>query len=126
MLQHAVIADEQPRAAARTPAPTATPTAADRARAGYAPIAQQDAERRPEQPGGGEQQVAADAVAADGGDRLGAEHQQAGDDGRAAEDALAGVGRSRSTTVARIRPNSAAQAGWMVVPWPSGTSMKPV
>ena len=28
--------------------------------------------------------------------------------------------------LARISPNSAAQAGWMVVPWPSGTRMKPV
>ena len=36
------------------------------------------------------------------------------------------VGRSPSTSVARISPDSAAQAGWMVVPWPSGTSMKPV
>ena len=38
--------------------------------------------RRPEHAGGDEQQVAADAMPADGGERFGAEHQQAGDDGR--------------------------------------------
>jgi hypothetical protein len=36
------------------------------------------------------------------------------------------VGRSPRTSVARMSPDSAAQAGWMVVPWPSGTKIKPV
>ena len=42
----------------------------DRARAGHVPVAQQGAERRPEEAGGDEQQIAADAMAADGGERF--------------------------------------------------------
>ena len=88
-------------------------------------MAQQDAERRPEQPGGGEQQVAADAwlpmVVIDSKPNTSRPAMMV-----APPRMRWPVGRSPSTSVARISPDKAAQAGWIVVPWPSGTSKKPV
>ncbi len=62
----------------------------DCARARHVPKPKQSAERRPEQSGGGEQQIAADALPADRRERLRAEHQKADDNRRAADDALEG------------------------------------
>ena len=61
----------------------------------------------------------------DGGERLAADHGEAGDDDRGAEPRGAPAAFPRSTTVASASPPSAAQEGWITPPWPSGTSRKP-
>ena len=53
-----------------------------------APFPQEHAEGREERAGQDEQQIAGDAVHADGGDRLAADHDEAGDDDERAGDAL--------------------------------------
>ena len=91
----------------------------------HAPLPQEHAEGCEERAGQHEQQVAGDAVHADGGDGLAADHDEAGDDDERAGDALRRQPLVQHDGRRARRPSSAAVDGWMMPPWPSGTSGKP-
>ena len=90
------------------------------------PFAQADREHRPHQPGAGEQRVAQRRIAAERGDRLAGKHHEAENDADNAQNTRARVSGSCSTRKASSVPPSAALAGWMTAPCPSGASVKPV